>query len=258
MSKKYFFFDIDGTLTSAKEFDKIIESTRQCIELLQAKGHFVAIATGRAAFRARDFMKRIGIHHAICEGGNMVIINDEIISYESVNQQLAQTIYHKARALGIGIAISHEDSRHRLAPDSLFDEQTIDFSEFMDVSVVPNFKIENYPSIRRLFLAMDYRNANQIPELKQLGIMHYNNQFLIIEPDDKYKGILKAIELMQGNPDDVIVFGDGINDVKMFRQAPFSIAMGNAVEEVKALASYITADSDDDGVYLACKHFNWI
>ena len=128
----------------------------------------------------------------------------------------------------------------------------------MDVSVVPNFKIENYPSIRRLFLAMDYRDANQIPELKQLGIMHYNNQFLIIEPDDKYKGILKAVEFMQGNPDDVIVFGDGINDVKMFQQAPFSIAMGNAVEEVKALASYITADSDDDGVYLACKHFNWI
>ena len=59
----------------------------------------------------------------------------------------------------------------------------------MDVSVVPNFKIENYPSIRRLFLAMDYRDANQIPELKQLGIMHYNNQFLIIEPDDKYKGV---------------------------------------------------------------------
>jgi hydroxymethylpyrimidine pyrophosphatase-like HAD family hydrolase len=105
---------------------------------------------------------------------------------------------------------------------------------------------------------MDYCDANQIPELKQLGIMHYNNQFLIIEPDDKYKGILKAVELMQGNPDDVIVFGDGINDIKMFQQAPFSIAMGNAVEEVKALASYITTDSDDDGVYLACKHFNWI
>ena len=63
---------------------------------------------------------------------------------------------------------------------------------------------------------------------------------------------------MNGHPKDVIVFGDGINDVKMFEKAPFSIAMGNAVDEVKALASYITSDSDDDGVYLACKYFNWI
>lgn len=258
MQKKYFFFDIDGTLTSAKTFDLIIDSTRDAIAQLQAQGHFVAIATGRAAFRAREFMKRIGIHHAICEGGNMVIINDKVISYEPINQQLAQSIYHKARSLKIGVAISHEDSRHRLAPDALFDEQTSDYSFFMDVSIVPNFNIEDYTSIRRLFLALPYEQHHLIPELKQLGIMHYNNQFLIIEPDDKYKGILKAVELTHGHPEDVIVFGDGINDVKMFEKAPFSIAMGNAVPEVKALASYITTDSDDDGIYKACKYFGWI
>jgi Cof subfamily protein (haloacid dehalogenase superfamily) len=250
LNKKFFFFDIDGTLTSAKKFDFIIESTYKTIQQLQNQGHFVAIATGRAAFRARDFMKRIGIHHAICEGGNMVIIDDEVISYEPIDQKLAQQIYYKAQSLNIGTAIAHEDSRHRLAPDSRFIDHTADFSAFMDVEIIENFHIEDYPSLRRLFLAMPYEDAHLIPELKQLGIMHYDNQFLIIEPDDKYKGILKAVELMNGKPEDVVVFGDGINDVKMFEKAPFSIAMGNAVDEVKALASYITTDSDDDGVYL--------
>ena len=47
MDKKYFFFDIDGTLTN-KETGEIVESAKMTIQQLQAQGHFVCIATGRA------------------------------------------------------------------------------------------------------------------------------------------------------------------------------------------------------------------
>jgi hydroxymethylpyrimidine pyrophosphatase-like HAD family hydrolase len=37
-----------------------------------------------------------------------------------------------------------------------------------------------------------------------------------------------------------------------------SVAMGNGVPELKARASYVTSNADDDGIYKACRHFGWI
>ena len=34
--------------------------------------------------------------------------------------------------------------------------------------------------------------------------------------------------------------------------------MGNAIDELKEKATYITSDADDDGIYNACKYFGWI
>ena len=55
-----------------------------------------------------------------------------------------------------------------------------------------------------------------------------------------------------------VVFGDGYNDLSMFRPEWLNIAMGNARAELKEKADYITTDCDKDGIYNACKHFKWI
>lgn len=67
MKKKYFFFDIDGTLTD-KNTGKVVHSALSCLHELQANGHFVAIATGRAHYKARGFMEQIGLHDMVCCG----------------------------------------------------------------------------------------------------------------------------------------------------------------------------------------------
>ena len=51
MNKKYFFFDIDGTLTD-RATGKIVPSAQVALNELQKAGHFVAIATGRAHYKA--------------------------------------------------------------------------------------------------------------------------------------------------------------------------------------------------------------
>ena len=47
--KKYFFFDIDGTLTDNRTH-KIVPSAEKTLHALEKNGHFVAIATGRAHY----------------------------------------------------------------------------------------------------------------------------------------------------------------------------------------------------------------
>ena len=49
MNRKYFFFDIDGTLAVGTPGDQYIpESTQYALKQLEAEGHFIAIATGRS------------------------------------------------------------------------------------------------------------------------------------------------------------------------------------------------------------------
>ena len=48
------------------------------------------------------------------------------------------------------------------------------------------------------------------------------------------------------------------NDISMLRHAAISVAMGNAKDDVKAAANYITSSVDDDGIKNALEHFGII
>ena len=58
--------------------------------------------------------------------------------------------------------------------------------------------------------------------------------------------------------EDVVVFGDGLNDISMFIPPFFRIAMGNARPQLKERADYITDDNDKGGILHACQKFGWL
>ena len=57
---------------------------------------------------------------------------------------------------------------------------------------------------------------------------------------------------------DVYAFGDSFNDSEMLEEAGVGIAMGNAKEELKEIADYITSPIDQDGIWNACRHFQLV
>ena len=262
MERKLIFFDIDGTLTSAHRFGHVYESTCKALAMLKENGHFLALATGRAAFRARQFQQEINIPNMVCEGGNEIIIDGRSVSYELPDQQVFHTIYEAAMKRGVGVAIAPDDSFYRVSPNDRFHAYAGDFSRFMEVRVDPSLRIEAIPAIRRLFLSGEQAVLQEIIAscpLQGIGVMHYErDQFIILEPDDKYKGIRRMVELLGEDERQVVVFGDGLNDRQMFRDAPFAIAMGNAIPQLKELADYVCPSADEDGIYRACQHFGWI
>lgn len=69
MRKKYFFFDIDGTLTD-RSTGRIVSSAAEAVRKLKAAGHFVSIATGRARYKAERFRQENGFDHMVCNGGH--------------------------------------------------------------------------------------------------------------------------------------------------------------------------------------------
>ncbi|AUF83690.1 hypothetical protein CXP39_02680 [Mesoplasma syrphidae] len=77
---------------------------------------------------------------------------------------------------------------------------------------------------------------------------------LIVPGHDKFTGILKLIELINAEHnenitlDNVLFFGDQKNDLPVFRNHKYSIAVGNAIDELKELAYAITDTCELDGV----------
>ena len=75
---------------------------------------------------------------------------------------------------------------------------------------------------------------------------------------DKGKGII-AMACHEGfDPSRTIAFGDGGNDTSMILQAGIGIAMGNAIDELKQQADYVTTSVDEDGILYALRHFRVI
>lgn len=64
----------------------------------------------------------------------------------------------------------------------------------------------------------------------------------------KQHGILQVAEILGIKTHDIIGVGDGYNDFPLLMACGLKIAMGNAVEELKAIADYIAPSVDDDGV----------
>ena len=55
-------------------------------------------------------------------------------------------------------------------------------------------------------------------------------------------------EVLGLSKDEVCVFGDYINDLPMFRAAGMAVAVGNADDEVKKKATFVSSSNNEDGV----------
>lgn len=91
-------------------------------------------------------------------------------------------------------------------------------------------------------------------------ITHWNPHGISIVPKgmDKIYGIKYMLNKFNLKNEEAICFGDGHNDISMLEYSINSVAMGNASDEVKAKAKYVTSDIDDDGILNALKHYKLI
>ena len=124
-------------------------------------------------------------------------------------------------------------------------------------TVVRPVDIESLTAVYKIMYARPQRPEDEVPAY---GLPHleYIDHTYLIEPTDKSRGILRMLDLVGGRPEDAVVFGDGLNDISMFRKPFFSIAMGNGRDELKARADYVTGDNDKGGILETCKKFGWL
>ncbi|MBN2584708.1 MAG: Cof-type HAD-IIB family hydrolase [Planctomycetes bacterium] len=71
----------------------------------------------------------------------------------------------------------------------------------------------------------------------------------------KVAGVDAALRSLGIEWSETLAVGDFHNDVEMVRRAAIGVAMGNAVDELKAVADFVTTDRDEDGMATALERF---
>ena len=75
---------------------------------------------------------------------------------------------------------------------------------------------------------------------------------------DKGEGVLAMARHLGFDPKYTMAFGDGGNDTSMIRTAGIGVAMGNAIDDLKKEADFVTTSVDEDGILNALRHYGLI
>ena len=255
---KYIFFDIDGTLLTEKNGKEYIpESTLKTIQALQEKGHVTAIASGRSLEMILPIAKKCDIHHIVSDGGHGVVIRDELIHIEPLDKELVLRLCDELLEKRIPFAFMIDQSGGLYAnPTMLNGDVGIKFDHF-PLHIQEDFDYKKHEAYKVL-MGLQRGKEDIITTVDAHKILRYVDECIAFEPDNKYKGVKTLVEMEKGNLEDIVFFGDGKNDIALFKEVPFSIAMGNAIDELKELAYFVTKNVDEDGIEFACKHFGFI
>ena len=83
----------------------------------------------------------------------------------------------------------------------------------------------------------------------------FNNYEVSIAGATKSEGLRQLTALLGVTMEQTMAVGDSENDYSMINAAGVGVAMGNATDEIKAIADYITTTNEEDGVGEAVRHF---
>lgn len=257
MRRRYFFFDIDGTLIPGTGYHDVPDNTRAALDQLKANGNFLAIATGRAHCLAVEDMHAMGFSNMVSDGGYGVTLDGRLLGIEPMDRDLCIELAAECDARGIPWGCGIEDDKVRLTRTQRFCDLTND--HYQVARVVPDLDLSKEPVILRMFVAIPSGEEESLPALRSLPWVRYDDScYIYVEPADKARGIRRIMREFDCTDEDIVVFGDGKNDLSMFMPEWTCIAMGNGKPELKAKADYVTRDSDDDGIGYALRHFGWI
>ena len=292
MNIKAIVMDMDGTLLNSK--DKISPKTRDILIECQKNGIKVVLASGRNYGRIQPYLEELNLKKY---GGLLIEINGIAIYDMSTNKRTilrqmhedeVSPIFSYLMSLNVESIAVYDEGLFDYMPPSILKmkkalRKTLELPEdypwtagawswFADMrNGYPCQKyIEKVEEIDRPINKFQILQETDIlNEVEEKLIHKYGNHFEIFRttprqiemgPKGYTKGdtLCRLMEKFGWSKDEVFVFGDGGNDISMFKQTNYSFAMGQALESVKNEARYITLSNDEDGIYEALMKFNVI
>lgn len=247
------FFDIDGTLATGT---KVPASAAEALARMRAKGDLAFICTGRA----RAYVEANFSDYAdgfVCNNGRMAFMGEKTLVDAALSGEQVARITAALDSVDAGYAFFEVHDAYYGGPE----KYRATAEDVLKLGHLP--RIEDPAAIHAYNFDIYFDDvAHRLRATEALGDECLVNPHgphpsadVTVKGADKGDAVRGVAAALGVAIEDTYAFGDGINDLSMIVAAGHGIAMGNAVNELKEAAEYVTADIDQDGVALAMEHF---
>jgi Cof subfamily protein (haloacid dehalogenase superfamily) len=250
--------DIDGTI-----MDRSFECSpgvKNCIKKLTKEGIKVVLATGRMHVAAAPVAKQLGLDTPVISyQGGLIKQQDGATLYErNLDTSAAAEIIRWAKGNNIHLNLYMEDKLYAERDTEAIRRYTCERSVPYSICELDKIELKNVNKI----LAIDFKDIQRVTSwvnylrenFPQLYIIKSSPYFCEISNPEATKAY--AVEFLRQRwgieKDEVLTIGDQDNDIELLKAGGISVAMGNATENLKSCADYITDTVDNDGFVQAC------
>lgn len=259
MKYKALALDLDGTLIDSNK--KLSEKNREAVMKAAKAGVYIILASGRPMFGVAPVaekleLSRLGGYILAYNGGNILDCKTGELIYSNV---------FPAECIPDVCALAHEQGVYALTYDKDYIVSESDSDEYVLREAKCNdgvvHQVENleryvdYP-VAKFLIAGEHEKLLPIQKAllakhsAVINVFFSADYFLEIVPKTVAKDRSLAILLKKlgVTREELVVCGDGMNDISMIEYAGLGVAMENAYPEVKACADMIAPSNDHDGV----------
>ncbi|WP_323959954.1 Cof-type HAD-IIB family hydrolase [Arthrobacter sp. JZ12] len=254
-TRKLIALDVDGTLVDHE--GQMSDEVRAAAGAVVDAGHEVIIATGRSLGATLPIIEKIGLTrgHAVCSNGG-VTLRIDVDNLEDGYEVINRVVFDPKPAL-VALRKSLPTAKFALEDDQgrfLSTERFQDASFGAEAQSVDFERMLEAKAVRVVVFSTD-STAEEFGEAVEAIGLHGVTYSVgwTAWLDIAASGVTKAsaLELVRRrlgiDPSDTVAIGDGRNDMEMLSWAARGVAMGQAPEEVLAVASEVTASVYDDG-----------
>lgn len=250
--------DLDGTLLNSNK--EVPKSTIEYLKKLKNQGEIIVLNSGRTINSALEVTKSAFF-------ANFVIGDTGAVTYEVKDKKILQTreidlyigkeIFNlvKEQCIEFSIFTSSEKYYKYYNSKKIKEKTYIEISDY-------NYIINNNTNITHIsFVPKNQEIVDELAEIlqskfKQLNIFSMIDSFgtekwieIINKEAGKFNSVLSLANVLGMNKNDIISFGDAINDLEVVKNSGVGVAMKNAVSKLKENAKYITEfDNNNLGV----------
>lgn len=255
---KAVFFDIDGTLVSFKTH-RVPDSAKRAIAALRAKGVRVFIASGRQLLAINNLEDLQFDGYVTLNGGYCIVGEQVIYKHSMPPEDMVSLVQYMEEREDFPCIFVHENA----FCINYTDERTDEVFRLLNFPQPPTLPLREAVT-GDIFQLVAFFTKEQ--EKAIMAVMphceatRWNPLFSDVIPkgSSKQVGVDKMLDYFGISLEESMAFGDGGNDVLMLKHVGIGVAMGNAEDEVKLTAGYVTDSVDEDGIEKALRHFGVI
>lgn len=248
------FCDLDDTLLDAQH--RVPARTAKTVGRLHAAGVRFALATGRTVVALRTLfgglLDRIDY---VAGNGTDVVVDGAVVYHEDFPLADARKLYGllKTHSRRFGFVAFDESGPHLAPLDADFVRAHVE--SLRDAPACPDGRLFAGKQLGKVGVVAPEGAREALPVLDDLAGDRFvfaptGPYWIDVLPRgvDKAQGIARMLDHLGFSPNQALAFGDSMNDATMMEALPHTVAVSNAMPELKALCSYQIGSNLDEAV----------